>query len=176
MEWLAKTQKKVKRLTYSVSAVSMFILIPMMLLTTSDIISRTTANKPIPGAVESSSFMLIVFILLGLAYTQQVKGHPKVTILISRLSLRISLAVEIVVNLLCLYIILILIWQGWVVATGDIGRTVSDVLRIPQLPFRLLVPVSGALLFLEFIVDLLINAEKLFKKQVLTEGSEEKNA
>jgi len=75
-----------------------------------------------------------------------------------------------------LYIILVLVWQGWVVATGDIGRTVSDVLRIPQLPFRLLVPVSGALLFLEFIVDLLINAEKLFKKQVLTEGSEEKNA
>lgn len=172
MEWLANTQKKVQRLTYCVSAVSMFILIPMMLLTTSDVITRTTFNKPIPGAVETSSYMLVTVILLGLAYTHQVKGHPSVTILVSRLPLRFGLFIEIIVNLLCLGITGIIIWQGWVVATGDIGRIVSDVLRIPQLPFRLLVPVGGALLWLEFLVDLLTSAEKLFRKQTLPERNE----
>ncbi|MGI6308463.1 MAG: TRAP transporter small permease subunit [Dethiobacteria bacterium] len=164
MEWLANIQKRVQRLTYCVSAVSMFVLIPMMLLTTSDVITRTVFNKPIPGVVETSSFMLVIVILLGLAYTQQVKGHPRVTIFVSRLPLRVSLVVEIIVNLLCLYIVSIIVWQGWVVATGDIGRIVSDVLRISQLPFRLLVPVGGALLFLEFLFDLLISVEKLLKR------------
>lgn len=164
MEWLTNTQKRVQRLTYCVSAVGMFMLIPMMLLTTSDVITRTTLNKPIPGAVETSSFMLVVVILLGLAYTQQVKGHPNVTILVSRLPLRVSLIVEIIINLLCLGIVSIVVWQGWVVATGAIGRIVSDVLRIPQFPFRLLVPVGGALLFLEFLVDLFTSVEKLLKR------------
>jgi TRAP-type C4-dicarboxylate transport system permease small subunit len=53
---------------------------------------------------------------------------------------------------------------GWAVAMGDIGRIVSDVLRIPQLPFRLLVPIGGALLFLEFLLDLLTSAVKFFKR------------
>ncbi len=165
MEWLANIQKRAQRLSYCVSAVSMFVLIPMMLLTTFDVITRTTFNKPIPGAVEMSSYMLVTVIVLGLAYTHQVKGHPSVTILVSRLPVRIHSLIEIFVNLLCLGITSIVIWQGWVVAAGDIGRTVSDVLRIPQLPFRLLVPVGGALLFLEFLVDLLTSTEKLFRKQ-----------
>lgn len=164
MEWLASAQKKVQRLTYYVSGVSMFILIPMMLLSTFDVISRTIFNKPVPGVVETSSFMLVVVIVLGLAYTQQVKGHPNVTLVVSRLPLRISLFVEMIINLLCLSIVSIVVWQGWAVAMGDIGRIVSDVLRIPQLPFRLLVPIGGALLFLEFLLDLLTSAVKSFKR------------
>lgn len=172
MDWLANIQKRTQRLSYCVSAVSMFVLIPMMLLTTFDVIIRTTLNEPIPGAVEMSSFMLVTVILLGLAYTHQVKGHPSVTILVSRLPYRIQSPVEIIVNLLCLGITSIVIWQGWVVATGDIGRVVSDVLRIPQLPFRLLVPVGGALLFLEFLADLLTSTKKLFSKRALSERDE----
>lgn len=169
MEWLSKIQKRAQHLSYWVSGVSMFVLIPMMLLTALDVITRTTFNKPIPGAVEMSSYMLVTVILLGLGYTHQVKVHPSVTLLVSRLPVRLQALVEIIATLICLGITSIVIWQGWVVATGDIGRIVSDVLRIPQLPFRLLVPVGGALLFLEFLVDLLTFTEKLFRKQTLSE-------
>jgi len=141
----------------------MFMLIPMMLLTTVDIITRTAFKKPISGAVEMSSFMLLVVILLGLAYTQQVRGHPRVTIFVSRFFPRVQFIVEVIVNLFCLYIVGIVVWQGWVVAKGDTGRIVSDVLRIPQLPFRMLVPLGGALLFLEFIFDFLVSINKLLK-------------
>ncbi len=164
MGWLANAQKRVRRLTYYVSGISMFMLIPMMLLSTFDVISRTVFNKPVRGTVETSSFMLVVVIVLGLAYTQQVKGHPNVTVVISRLPRRISLFVEIITNLLCLGIVGIVVWQGWVVARGDIGRIVSDVLRIPQFPFRLLVPLGGALLFLEFLIDFLNSAVNFFRK------------
>ena len=169
MKWLANIQKRIQRLTYCVSAVSMFVLIPMMLLTTSDVVSRTVFHKPMPGVVETSSYLLVTVIILGVAYTQQVKGHPVVTILVARLPLRIGSLVGIVVNLFCLGMTFIVVWQGWVVARSDIGKIVSDVLRIPQLPFRLLVPLGGALLFLEFLVDLLVSAEKLFRKQASPE-------
>ncbi len=171
MEWLTNPRKIIQRLTYYVSAVSMFVIIPMMLLTTFDVVSRTAFRKPIPGAVETSSYLLVTVIVLGIAYTHQVKGHPSVNILMKRLPLRLSSSIEVIVNLLCLGMTGIIIWQGWAVAKSDVGRIVSDVLRIPQFPFRLLVPVGGGLLFLEFLADLFISAEKLFGKRASLEKS-----
>lgn len=173
MGWMANAQKKVQRFTYYVSAMSIFVIIPMMLLTASDVITRTTFHKPLPGVVETSSYMLATVILLGVAYTHQVKGHPRVTILVSRLPLHMGITVEIVINLLCLGMASIIIWQGWTVARSDVGKIVSDVLRIPQLPFRLLVPFGGVLLFLEYLVDFFTSLERLFGKQPPREETKE---
>lgn len=139
----------------------MVLLIPMMLLTASDIIGRAVWARPIPGAVELSSYMLAVFILLGVAYTHQVKGHVRVTMLVSRLPKRAGLLLDVITTLLSLFIISILAWQGWVVGIEE--RTVSDMLRIPQLPFRLLVSVAGLFLCLELLIDLWASVEELIR-------------
>jgi TRAP-type C4-dicarboxylate transport system permease small subunit len=139
----------------------MVLLIPMMLLTASDIIGRAVWARPIPGAVELSSYMLAVFILLGVAYTHQVKGHVRVTMLVSRLPERAGLLLDVITTLLSLFMISILAWQGWVVGIEE--RTVSDMLRIPQLPFRLLVSVAGLLLCLELLIDLADSLRKLVR-------------
>jgi TRAP-type C4-dicarboxylate transport system permease small subunit len=123
-----------------------------MLLTSADVIGRAAWARPIPGIVELSSYMLDVFILLGLAYTQQVKGHVRVSMLTSRLPQRAQQSLEIVVTLLSLFIMVLLAWQGWVVGMEE--TAVSDMLRIPQRPFKLLVGVAAILLCLELVVDL----------------------
>jgi hypothetical protein len=46
----------------------------------------------------------------------------------------------------------LLAWQGWVVGMEE--TAVSDMLRIPQRPFKLLVGVAALLLCLELVVDL----------------------
>lgn len=162
MEQLAKGKKVIQRLTFYVCAVSMFMLIPMMFLTSTDVIGRAFFARPVAGAVELSEYMLAVVILLGLAYTQQVKGHPRVTLVVSRFPLWLQSLLEVIITILGLFIISIVIWQGWVLATGRMSTIVSDVLRIPQLPFRLLVTVGGILLFLELLVDLATAVGKLF--------------
>jgi len=148
-----------QRLTRSLCSVGMFLLIPMMLLTTCDVIGRASWARPITGTVELSSYMLAVFILLGLAYTHQVKGHVRVSFLISRLPPRVQLVLEIITILLSLFIIAILAWQGWTVAIEE--RSVSDMLRIPQSPFRLLVAVAAFFLCLELVIDLTTTLGKL---------------
>jgi TRAP-type C4-dicarboxylate transport system permease small subunit len=130
----------------------MCLLIPLMLLTTSDVVGRKFFAKTIPGAFELSEYILAIFILLGAAYTQQVKGHVGVDFITSRLSPRVRAVCQIITILLSLFIIAILIWQGWV--EGIRERTVSDMLRIPQYPFRLLVAIGGFLLWLELLIDL----------------------
>jgi TRAP-type C4-dicarboxylate transport system permease small subunit len=81
-----------------------------------------------------------------------VKGHVGVDFVTSRLSPRLRVACEIITTLLSLFIIAIVVWQGWVEGTTEKG--VSDQLRIPQYPFRVLVAVGGFLLWLELLIDL----------------------
>ena len=74
MGWI-KTQKVIHRLNFYVAVVGISFIIPLMLLTTGDAIGRKFFSKTIPGTFEISEYILATFILLGAAYTQQVKGH-----------------------------------------------------------------------------------------------------
>jgi TRAP-type C4-dicarboxylate transport system permease small subunit len=142
----------IQRINRWVCYAGMLLILPLMLLTTADVIGRAAWSRPIPGIVELSSYALDVFILLGLAYTQQVKGHVRVSMLTSRMPPRVQIFFEILVALLSLFIIALLAWQGFVVGLEE--TAVSDMLRIAQRPFKLLVGVAALLLCLELVVDL----------------------
>ena len=157
MRW-TQFKNGIHRLNFYVSVVGMSLLIPLMLLTTGDVLGRKFF-RPIPGAFELSEYILATFILLGAAYTQQVKGHVGVDFVTSKLSLRNRAVCEIITTVLSLFIIAIVIWQGCI--EGIRERTVSDMLRIPQYPFRLLVAIGGFLLWLELLIDLVNSIGKL---------------
>jgi len=162
MGW-GEVKKGIRRINYVVCAVGMVMIIPLMLLTFADVMLRGFFNKPIAGTFELSQYILAIFILLGAAYTQQVRGHVGVDFLTSRLSPRRRALCEIVTTLLSLLIIAIVIWQGWV--EGITEKSVSDQLRIPQYPFRVLVAVGGFLLWLELLIDLFGSFGKLRRNE-----------
>lgn len=108
-----------------------------------------------------SSLILSVFILLGIAYAQQMKDHVRVTILSERLPIKLSLMLSIFTTLLSMSIIGVMAYQGWVLTMETVS--VSDMLRIPQWPFRLLVCIGGVFLFLELFFDLTDYVGGLFK-------------
>jgi len=161
MPW-ATARRTIQWLTYGLCFIGMFLLLPMMLLTTTDVIGRAVWSRPIPGTVEVSSYMLAVFVLLGVAYTHQVKGHVRVSILVARVPERAKALLDVITTLMSLGIIVLLAWQGWVVAIDE--RTVSDMLRIPQWPFRMLVSLAGFFLTLELVIDLSTNLRKLLRR------------
>ena len=162
LERLAAISRVIQRTTLYLCYAGMFLLIPMMLITAGDVIGRAVWSKPIPGTVELSSYMLVFFILLGVAYTQQVKGHVRVSMLVSRLPERVGGVLDVFTTLLSIFIIAILAWQGWVVGIEE--RTVSDMLRVPQLPFRLLVSIAACFLCLELLIDLVSSVGKLIRR------------
>jgi len=138
---LSTIRKTIQWLTRALCFCGMFLLIPMMLLTTGDVVCRAVWARHIPGTV---------------------KGHVRVSMLTSRLPERAQLLLDAIATLLSLFIISILAWQGWVVGIEE--QTVSDMLRIPQSPFRLLVSVAGLFLCLELLVDLAVSVEKLVRR------------
>lgn len=163
METLDKFRKMVNRASYGACFIGMFLAIPLMLLTVGDVMGRSFFNKPIPGTFELSEYMLAVIVLLGAAYTQQVKGHVGVDFLTSRYAPRIQAVLQAVTTLAGLVIIAILVWQGYL--EGIHEKAVSDQLRVPQWPFKLLVAVGGLLLWLELLLDFISSALKIAGRQ-----------
>jgi len=145
--------KGIRKISILLCWTGMVFVIPLMLLTTVDVISRAVWSKPIPGTFELSEYLLAIIILLGAAYTQQVKGHVGVDFVTNRFGPRLKALCEILSNLGCMFILVLLAWQGYMRAVEE--TTVSDMLRIPQAPFRMLVAVAGLTLLAEFLVDLL---------------------
>jgi TRAP-type C4-dicarboxylate transport system permease small subunit len=159
---LKRLRSLIQHITIGLSTVGMFLLIPMMLMTTGDVMGRALWSYPIPGCVELSSYMLAVFILLGVANTHRVKGMVRVSLLVSRFPQRPKGFIEIMTALFSLFIIAILARQGWSVGIEE--RTVSDMLRIPQWPFRLLVSLAGFSLCFEILFDLADKIKELMRR------------
>jgi TRAP-type C4-dicarboxylate transport system permease small subunit len=130
----------------------MVILLPLMLITTGDVLGRSFFNKPIAGTFELSEYMLAMVILLGAAYTQQVKGHVSVAFLTSKFGQNAQLTCRVVTLTLSLFIVGILVWQGFKLGIEETG--VTDQLRIPRAPFKMLVGIGAGLLWLQLLFDL----------------------
>jgi len=162
MGWFETVRKGIQTVNRFIAGVSGFFLIPLMIITAVDVVGRDIFNHPIPGTVELSQYMLAIFILLGLAYAQQMKAHVAVSIFTSRLPHRAHLILNIITTLLCLFISCVLVWQGWVVGIEE--RTVSDMLRVPQYPFRLLVAIAAFLMCLELLIDFGDSLKKLVER------------
>ncbi len=160
--WFEGFKKGIHRVNGLIAGVGACFLIPLMILTAGDVAGRDLFSHPIPGTVELSQCMLAVFILLGLAYTQQAKAHVAVSVLTSRLPHPAQLTLRVASTLLCLFISCILVWQGWVIGIEE--KTVSDMLRIPQYPFRVMVAVAAFLLCLELVIDLGDSLSKMMGK------------
>ncbi len=159
MGWFETVKTGIQKINRFIAGVGAWFLIPLMLITAVDVVARDVFNHPIPGTVELSQYMLAVFILLGLAYTQQVKAHVAVSLFTSRLPPYTQFIFNIVASLLCLFITCIITWQGWMVGIEE--KTVSDMLRVPQYPFRLLIAIAAFLMGFELLIDLGNSLKKL---------------
>jgi TRAP-type C4-dicarboxylate transport system permease small subunit len=100
-----------------VATIGMVFVLPLMLITTADVVGRGFFNKPIAGTFELSEYMLAVIILLGAAYTQQVKGHVAVDFLTSKFSNKTQALCQMLVLFLSLFIVTILVWQGFMLGS-----------------------------------------------------------
>lgn len=146
-------------MTRGTAFVAMFLLIPMMFLSTADVTLRKFLTVTIPGTMELSSYMLALFILLGLSYTHQRRAHVKVTLLQDLFPAKVKAGVEICLNILSLVMLLVLIKEGWIIALEE--TTVSDMLRIPENPFRMALVVGCFTFALELLVDIAESLQKL---------------
>jgi TRAP-type mannitol/chloroaromatic compound transport system permease small subunit len=163
METLKALRAFVERVTRFMGTIGMIFVIPLMLITTADVLGRGIFNKPIAGTFELSEYMLGIIILLGAAYTQQVKGHVAVDFLTIRFSTKTQLLCQAITLTLSLLIVTIVVWQGFKLGIEETG--VTDQLRIPRAPFKMLVGIGGVFLWLQVFFDIVDSVVKLKRRE-----------
>jgi TRAP-type C4-dicarboxylate transport system permease small subunit len=163
MEMLIAMRAFVERVVRYSATVGMIFIIPLMLITAGDVLGRGVVSKPIAGTFELSEYMLAIIILLGTAYTQQVKGHVAVDFLTTHFGTKTQLVCQTITLLLSLFIVTILVWQGFKLGIEETG--VTDQLRIPKAPFKILTGIGGILLWLQILFDMIDAIVKLKRRE-----------
>ena len=144
------------------SAVTVLV---MMLLTTADVCIRWFTGRSIPGAQEMSESFMVVIVFFGLAYALYCREHVAVTVLTSRLSLRLANILRFAGKTVMIGLVAWMLWETGQEAHHAFvsGEVRFGLLRIPLWPARLAIPVGLTVFLLQALVDILDEASLLRK-------------
>jgi len=127
----------------------------MAVIVTIDVTGRFLLNKPLRGGIEIVEELMVCVIFLMLAYVTETEKHIKVDIFISLMEQkvpRISRMISFVFDMLMLFVLAILTWQGFNGTLKAMGSgEVTDSLRIPHYPFRFVLTAGFAAAFLSLL-------------------------
>lgn len=135
--------------------------IVMMIFTVTHAVSRYAFNQPLLGVVSISALLLATMIFAVGAYTQVVKGHVIVGVLVDRLSERKRAIVDGFTYTICLIIITLAFWQSLMQLIKVIGtRTPMEILNSPQSAVYFIITIGWG----TFSLILILQLRQIFKK------------
>lgn len=146
----------VGRVSKFLSLLSSFCIFILILLTAVDVSGRLLRNRPVPGIIEFAEVLLVALIWLGIAQAQRTDAHVSVTLLVSRLPRRVSLAVRAAGLTVMLVIV---VWLS-VLAIQQAEASVASgeyrwgLMRVPIWPARIAVALGLLALLLETVISL----------------------
>ncbi len=153
MSSFEKTVNYIARCLNWVAGISIIVIMTIVCI---NVIGRGVLGVPIKGAVDIMSQMGVLVIACAIGYTQAVKGHIRITILLDRLPKPISLLLSTLMDIIGVILFGIISWQS-ILFTIDAWRIgeLSEVLRLPVMPFAAVVSVGCLSLTLVLLTDLL---------------------
>lgn len=148
-----------------VNGIAAVVLTMMMALTGADVTLRYVFNRPIPGAVEITEFMMAIVVALGFAYCALRKGHVRVDVVVSRLPKRAQAVMDTIANFAFLGLFILITWRTVPRAQAMIEASLTSyILFIPVFPFVLVVTAGSAILCLVLLKDFMDDLYQAVKK------------
>ncbi len=163
--YLSKSEEKFERW---LGLGSTWLVIFLMLLVTSDVLSRSIAGKAILGAYNLIEIIMVAVCFFAVAYTQNQKGHVRMEIVVNKMKGKARLFAEIVSSLLCLLISGLMFYQSIVELRGAISIRLftPGVIKWPAWPFKIVVVFGVFLLCLRIAIQLGQQVRHLFQRGV----------
>ncbi|MGA1865688.1 MAG: TRAP transporter small permease [bacterium] len=145
--------------------ISWIMLALLMILGTADVVGRYFLNRPITGAREASSILVVGIIVLSWAYVQSKKGHLTIDFVVFQLPRLVQVILEIIVLFISLAVFGTIVWQsGKIAIRGWEAGYLVPTIQIPLAPFQLLVTFGAFILCLEYIYEIISLFYGLSKK------------
>lgn len=138
-------------------------IVAVMLVVCTNVIGRGFFQQPLKGTVDITSLLGALIIAGAIPYTQVLKGHIRIGLLVERLPDRIRNIIEAFVSLVGFALFTLISWQTILFSqmTFEIGE-LSEVTKIPIGPLTAFVALGCVSLTLVLLID----TAKAFKKAV----------
>jgi TRAP-type mannitol/chloroaromatic compound transport system permease small subunit len=156
--------KAIERLTGSVGVFAALLIVPLILATSYEVLSRYSFDRPTIWAYEIGYMLTGSHFLLAMAFALREGQHIRIDIFSDRFSRKtramIDLACYTVVLPLTLWLTSALashLWNG--IKTGE--RSGQSALNLPVWPFRVVFVVSFVLLALQIVAEMIKLARTL---------------
>ena len=169
VEKVIRAGRLIDRIIYYVAfafAVMAGVAIFTMLFTTvADVFRRYMLNKPIAGVLELNEILFPVVVFLGIALTQALRGHIRVTLLISRIGSKWQGTLELITLVIAFAFWMFLGMQLW--KEGLYSFAISEyrwgLIQIPIWWAKLLLPICSWLMSARLLRDAVVKAHHLLK-------------
>lgn len=154
---MQKTLFAVDRLSTFVGKACAWTAVALTLLITWEVFSRYALNRPHGWVLDAQIMMYGVLFMMAGAYTLAKNGHVRGDVLYGFFRPRTQAAID-----LLLYIVFFLpgvvamTWAGWTFAQESLAirETTFNADPIPVYPFKFVIPVAGAFLLLQGLVEI----------------------
>lgn len=150
---------RIDSFTNQIGKIVGWMLIPMILSLTYEVVARYAFGKPTIWAYDMTFMLYGSFFMLGASYTLQKKGHIRTDMFYDKWSPRKQAYVDLICYALFFYpFVLIFTLKGWeyfLKAFLENERFVSSPWMAITWPFKLVLPVTGFLLSLQGISEII---------------------
>lgn len=152
-ERLARTARRLDQLAIWSGRVTCWMLVPLVLGLTYEVAARYLFNKPTTWAYDLTFMLYGTFFMLGAAFALQRKGHVRTDMFYDRWPPRRQAAVDLAcyafVFLPVVYVLVVTGWGYFWKAFVTNETFVSSAWQPITWPFKLALPVAGALLLVQ---------------------------
>lgn len=137
-----------------------FALLSLVITVTWQVFSRYILNNPSSFTDELSRYLMIWLGLLGASYLFGKRGHLAITLLADSIPPKINLFLQFFINILIISFVSLAMLKGGSALIGRTMQQFSPALQIPMAYVYFILPVSGILILLYLILNIL---EPMFK-------------
>ncbi len=118
-----------------------------------EVFLRYFLNRPMRWTFESTENILVWITFLGAAWLLRSEGHIKIDLVVARLKPRGQFVINIIISILCAIACLVIAWYGVRVVSDQFQRNLHFVTLLAPLmwPLYTIIPISGFLLFIQFL-------------------------
>ena len=131
-------------------------VVAVMIIVCINVLGRGIFGMPLKGTVDIVSLLGVLVIGGAISYTQVLKGHIRITLLIEKLPVKARNILTALVDLVGVVLFGIVSWQTILFAIGTYENgELSEVLKLPITPFAFIVSAGCISLTLVLFVDLI---------------------
>jgi TRAP-type C4-dicarboxylate transport system permease small subunit len=162
---MSRLEKIVILVTRWLNWIAAVTLIVVMGIVCANVVGRSFWGAPVKGTVDIVSLLGAIIVGWAIAYTQVLKGHIRIDLLVQRLPPRIQYIIDSVIDLAGLALFALISWQTVIFAKAnfEVGE-LSEVLKLPITPFASVVAVGCIALTFVLFIDLIKSVSKAVGK------------